>query len=44
MKTVGVLVGLWLVCGLVAEAVAMDDRPFKPQKVLRGPIGLAQQL
>lgn len=44
MKTVGLLVGLWLVCGLIAEAMALQYRPFKPGKVILGPIALVQQL
>lgn len=44
MKTLGLLVGLWLVCGLVAEAIALKERPLKPNNVLQGPIALARQL
>ena len=44
VKTFGLLIGLWLVCGLLAEAMALKDRPFKPNYVLWGPIALAQQL
>lgn len=44
MKTLGLLVGLWLLSGLVAEAIALKDRPLNPNKVIQGPIALARQL
>lgn len=44
MKTLGLLVGLWLLSGLIAEAIALKERPLKPANVIEGPIALARHL
>lgn len=44
MKTLGLLLGLWLLSGLIAEAMALKERPLKPTNVIQGPIALARQL